>query len=255
MPSFTKYRPDMRLPSTSILIVSLMTTVRSEAAQAVTAGAQYSPPSAALRRRLPEHPPALERTAFGPCSAGLILSNICGCVCRASSGSSVPVLVQLKQERLRELDICEAGDEVASLYAKLREGVRLQCETETQHRRKDGTSHPVNAYLSAVVSVGPNQRTFLAVTVDVSARPAAEDALRAAQLERGVARLQRWARWQRQSRTNSTSLAAIVSNGNAGVRWLDRPEPNLEKVRSAFGALLGRSRNCSGAAGVDLVRN
>ena len=163
--------------------------------------------------------------------------------------------MQLKQERLRELDICEAGDERRISLRELREGVRLQCETETQHRRKDGTSHPVNTYLSAVVSVGPNQRTFLAVTVDVSARPAAEDALRAAQSERGVARLQRWARWQRQSRTNSTSLAAIVSNGNAGVRWLDRPEPNLEKVRSAFGALLGRSRNVPGAAGVDLVRN
>ena len=30
-------------------------------------------------------------------------------------------------------------------------------------------------------------------------------------------------------------LAAIVSNGNAGLRWLDRREPNLDEARSAFG--------------------
>ena len=29
-------------------------------------------------------------------------------------------------------------------------------------------------------------------------------------------------------------LAAIVANGSAGVRWLDRPDPNLEEARSAF---------------------
>jgi signal transduction histidine kinase len=29
-------------------------------------------------------------------------------------------------------------------------------------------------------------------------------------------------------------LAAIVSNGSAGLRWLDRPEPNLEEARLAF---------------------
>jgi C4-dicarboxylate-specific signal transduction histidine kinase len=29
-------------------------------------------------------------------------------------------------------------------------------------------------------------------------------------------------------------LASIVTNGNAGIRWLDRPEPNLEEARSDF---------------------
>ena len=40
---------------------------------------------------------------------------------------------------------------------ELREGVRLQYEIETQHRRKDGTSLPVNTYFSAVSERGPNQ--------------------------------------------------------------------------------------------------
>src|SRR4029077_1347987 len=33
-------------------------------------------------------------------------------------------------------------------------------------------------------------------------------------------------------------LAAIVSNGGAGLRWLNRPDPNLEEARSAFGRVV-----------------
>ena len=36
---------------------------------------------------------------------------------------------------------------------ELREGVRLQYEIEAQHRRKDGTSLPVNTFFSAVQHV------------------------------------------------------------------------------------------------------
>ena len=55
-------------------------------------------------------------------------------------------------QQLSLLDICidEAGDECRIPLRELREGVRLQYEIETQHRRKDGTSLPVNTYFSAV---------------------------------------------------------------------------------------------------------
>ena len=33
-------------------------------------------------------------------------------------------------------------------------------------------------------------------------------------------------------------LAAIVANGSAGLRWLDRQDPNLEEARSAFGRVV-----------------
>ena len=144
-------------------------------------------------------------------------------------------------EELRQLsflDICidEARDECRVPLRELREGVRLQYEIETQHRRKDGTSLPVNTYFSTVSERGPNQRTFLAVTVDISARRAAEDALRAAQSE-----LERVARLTTVGAMAATiahelnqPLAAIVSNGSAGLRWLDRPEPNLEEAHLAF---------------------
>ena len=142
-------------------------------------------------------------------------------------------------QQLSFLDICidEAGDECRVPLRELREGVRLQYEIETQHRRKDGTFLPVNTYFSAVSERGPNQRTFLTMTVDISARRAAEDALRAAQSELGrVARLTTvGAMAATIAHELNQPLAAIVSNGNAGLRWLDRPEPNLEEARSAFG--------------------
>ncbi len=141
-------------------------------------------------------------------------------------------------QQLSFLDICidEAGDECRVPLRELRDGVRLEYEIETQHRRKDGTSVPVNTYFSAVRERAPNQRTFLAVTVDISARRAAEDALRAAQSE-----LERVARLTTVGAMAATiahelnqPLAAIVSNGSAGLRWLDRPEPNLEEAHLAF---------------------
>ena len=32
----------------------------------------------------------------------------------------------------------------------------------------------------------------------------------------------------------SQPLASIATNGNAGLRWLDRADPNLEEARAAF---------------------
>jgi C4-dicarboxylate-specific signal transduction histidine kinase len=40
-------------------------------------------------------------------------------------------------------------------------------------------------------------------------------------------------------------LAAIVSNGSAGLRWLDRPEPNLEEARVAFGRVVNEGHRAA----------
>jgi PAS domain S-box-containing protein len=139
-------------------------------------------------------------------------------------------------QQLSFLDICidEARDDCRVPLRELREGVRLQYEIETQHRRKDGTSLSVNTYFSAIGEHGPNQRTFLTVTVDISARRTAEDALRAAQSELGrIARLTTvGAMAATIAHELNQPLAAIVSNGNGGLRWLDRPQPSL--LRSAL---------------------
>ena len=141
-------------------------------------------------------------------------------------------------QQLSILDICVDGDrdEYRVPLRELREGVRLQYELETQYRRKDGTPLPVNTYFSAVSGRAPSQQTFLTLAVDVTSRQAAEDALRAAQSELGrIARLTTVdAMAASIAHELNQPLASIATNGNAGIRWLDRPEPNLEEARSAF---------------------
>ena len=138
-------------------------------------------------------------------------------------------------QKLSFLDICidEAGDECRISLRELREGVRRQYEIETQHRRKDGRFLPVNTYFffshwraraeSANVSYGdrryfgtPGGRRF---------------ALRAAQTELGrIARLTTvGAMAATIAHELNQPLAAIVSNGNAGLRWLDRRGPNSRR--------------------------
>jgi PAS domain S-box-containing protein len=149
-------------------------------------------------------------------------------------------------QRLSFLDICieETLDQCRDHLRELSEGARLQYEIETEHRRKDGTILPVNTYFSAVSERRPSQRRFLTVTVDISARRAAEDAFRAAQSELGrVARLTTvGAMAATIAHEINQPLAAIVANGNAGLRWLDRQGPNLKEARSAFERVVRESR-------------
>jgi PAS domain S-box-containing protein len=143
-------------------------------------------------------------------------------------------------EELQELsfpDICsdDTRDVCWAPLRELREGSRVHYEIETQYRRKDGTTLPVNAYLSAVSGPTVNPQTFLAVTVDITARRSAEDALRGAQSELlRVARLTTVGEMAASiAHELNQPLTSIVTNGNAGLRWLDCSEPNLDEARSA----------------------
>ena len=141
------------------------------------------------------------------------------------------------------LDICVdgKGDEHRVPLRELCEGVRLQYELETQYRRKDGTSLPVISYLSAVSEQAPNQQTFLTLTVDVTARQAAEDALRTAQSELGrLARLTTVdAMAASIAHELNQPLASIVANGNAGTS-LAR-SPGTKSRRGPLGVRARRS--------------
>ena len=78
------------------------------------------------------------------------------------------------------------------------------------------------------------------VTVDMTARRAAEDVLRAAQSEvTRVARLTTVGAMAASiAHEINQPLASIVMNGNAGLRWLACSEANLEEARSAFGRIV-----------------
>lgn len=48
-------------------------------------------------------------------------------------------------------------------------------------------------------------------------------------------------------------LAAVITNAETSLRWLDRPEPNLAKVRELIGFLLSDARRASGI--IDRIRS
>src|SRR6516164_9580615 len=81
---------------------------------------------------------------------------------------------------------------------------------------------------------------FPAITVDISARQVADDALRAAQSDlTRVARLTTVGAMAASiAHEINQPLASSVINCNAGLRWLARSEPNLEEVRSALGRIV-----------------
>jgi PAS domain S-box-containing protein len=75
-------------------------------------------------------------------------------------------------EELRHLaflDICSAEDR-DEYRASLHEpdaGTRLQYDIQTKYQRKDGTSLPVNVYVSRVGDYAAKRQTFLLATVDL----------------------------------------------------------------------------------------
>ena len=124
-----------------------------------------------------------------------------------------------------EVTIEEEREDCRSRLLELKEGRRHSYEVLTRYRRKDGTRILVNNYVSAIVGDEAKERYFLATTIDVTARKLAEEALRAAQSE--LARVTRMTTMGAMTASIAHEinqpLAAIVTNGNAGMRWLRAP--------------------------------
>jgi signal transduction histidine kinase len=51
-----------------------------------------------------------------------------------------------------------------------------------------------------------------------------------------------WTPWRLQSLTNQQPLGAIVANGNAGLRWLERATPDVDEARAAFTRIVNDGR-------------
>ncbi len=143
---------------------------------------------------------------------------------------------ELKQLSL--LDICseESRDGYWAPLQELQAGNRRQFQSQAEYRRKDGTRLPVDTYVSCVGGGETKPRAFLLIVVDITGRLAAEEALRAAQSELSrVARLTTVGAMAASiAHEISQPLASIVTNANAGLRWLARSEPNLDEALSAL---------------------
>jgi PAS domain S-box-containing protein len=147
------------------------------------------------------------------------------------------------------VDLCleDERDMMVAAFQALRRGSRSVAKVETTYQRKDQTLTPAAVLLSIAKEPAQDQPLVLAVLVDISAGRRAEDALRAEQAELG-----RMARFTTVGAMTASiahelrqPLAAIITNGNAGLRWLDRPTPDLTEVRAALQRMVSEGHRTS----------
>jgi PAS domain S-box-containing protein len=119
-------------------------------------------------------------------------------------------------------------------------------EGETELVGLDGRRVPV-LFTITFPAEADGDRNVLAFVVDITERRHAQDALLAAQAE--LAHAARVATLGELTASIAHEvnqpLAAIVTSGEAGLRWLRRDVPNLEEVAAAISRVVGEGRRAS----------
>ena len=155
-------------------------------------------------------------------------------------------MVGYKDEELKELtplDITPDGAQRETnriLFKELQQGRRDHFEQIKQLQRKDGKLIWIQLYVFSIPnrgSVGPH--TF-GMNFDITEKMQAQDALRVAQEE--------LARATQASRIGAMAasivheinqpLTAIATNADAGLRWIDRTPPDLDRIRKSFNQIV-----------------
>jgi PAS domain S-box-containing protein len=144
-------------------------------------------------------------------------------------------------EELRQLSLIDLSPEddresSRQLLGELQQGTRRNYDAVKQFQRKNGTPGWAHIYLSTVQRDDAKPRLFIMTTIDITARKLAEDAMRAAQSELAqVARLTTMGEMTASiAHEINQPLAAIVANGNAGLRWLANATPDIDEVRATL---------------------
>ena len=121
-------------------------------------------------------------------------------------------------------------------------------EGELVHMKRDGTQVVVASRWSLQVDELGNPAAILETNNDITERRQAEEALRTAQADLAhVSRVMTVGELAASiAHEVNQPLAAVVTNGNAGLRWLGRNPPDLEEAREAVRRMIRDGNRASG---------
>ena len=131
-----------------------------------------------------------------------------------------------------------------SVFAALER--RHSYEAEARFCKADGSEFDA-LFTTCYPRDGVKRGTVLVGIVDISDRLAAQDALRKAEAD--LAHAARVATLGELTASIAHEvnqpLAAIVTNGEAGLRWINRAEPDLDEARAAMGRMIVEGQRAS----------
>jgi PAS domain S-box-containing protein len=143
---------------------------------------------------------------------------------------------ELRTVSLADLGFPDDRDALRRLGDELRRGAYPRLDVVMQFRRRDGAAMWSHIYFSSILDNDAKPRLIIATALDITDHKAAEEAARTAQSELAqVARLTAMGEMSASiAHEINQPLAAIVANGNAGLRWLANPAPDLDEVRATL---------------------
>jgi PAS domain S-box-containing protein len=143
---------------------------------------------------------------------------------------------ELRSVSLVDLGFPDDRDALRRLSDELRRGAYPRHDAVTQLRRRDGSAMWSHIYFSSILDDDSKPRLIIATALDITDHRAAEEAARTAQSELAqVARLTAMGEMSASiAHEINQPLAAIVANGNAGLRWLANAAPDLDEVRATL---------------------
>jgi PAS domain S-box-containing protein len=132
-----------------------------------------------------------------------------------------------------DISIEEERELNRTLFSELRQGLRQNYQIVKRLKRKDGGVIWVRIYAFAVHATYASQDMHIALVVDITESKNAEQALFMAQAELG--RLSRFTTMGTITASIAHEinqpLAAIITHGHAGIRWLSRATRTSKKLQ------------------------
>jgi len=152
---------------------------------------------------------------------------------------------ELRQLTPLDITVGEERGTALSRLADLQQGKVDHYQVVKQYRRKDGKV--IWGHSSVARAMESRPEMFIATMIDVTESKGAQDKLRATQTELARVTSLTAAGQMAASMAHEIKqpLAAIVTGGSAGLRWLSKPTPDLQEVRAVLESIVSEGHRAS----------